>query len=246
MEESSVVNQISPIQIGGVNVLPFESMEHVLTTIFSDDGLIKPGMAVAVNPEKVLKAIDDSETKKIINEAQFPYADGIGVVKALQQKKGKKLCRIAGCELWLEVLKRSSQFNSRVLLVGAKPEVVEKTNAYLTTNGVNVVGYMSGYFKNTQEVFDLASSVKPDIVIAALGSPKQEKLIKMLMLEHQNAFFMGVGGSFDVLTGNVNRAPKGWQKLNLEWLYRMLKEPRRIFRQAKLLKFLQLYLLKKL
>ena len=239
-------NSLLPVVIAGVNVLPFISMEHVLETVFSEGGQIKPGMAVAVNPEKILKAIEDNDTRSIINEAQFPYADGIGVVKALEKKVNHRLSRVAGCELWLEILTRSASFQSKVVLVGAKSAVVEGASQQLSARGVNVVGYINGYYESEQEVHDLLSETKPNIVIVALGSPKQEKLIKRLMSKHPNAFYMGVGGSFDVLTGAVERAPQSWQNLNVEWLYRLVKEPKRLFRQLKLLKFVKMYILKQL
>jgi UDP-N-acetyl-D-mannosaminouronate:lipid I N-acetyl-D-mannosaminouronosyltransferase len=238
--------KLLPVKIGGVKVLPFKSKNQLLHSVFSAKGEITPGMAVAVNPEKVLMAMEDQETRDIINAAEFPYADGIGVVKALERKTGVKLIRIAGCELWLDILRHSVPFQSRVVIIGAKPEVNIKTKELLLKNEINIVGALHGYYETEQEVFDLILSVEPNIVIIALGSPKQEKLIKKLLVQRPNAFYMGVGGSFDVLTGNVKRAPTTWQNLHLEWLYRMLKEPKRFFRQIKLLKFAYLYLFNKL
>ncbi|MDI4652071.1 MULTISPECIES: WecB/TagA/CpsF family glycosyltransferase [Pseudoalteromonas] len=239
-------NNQAPVLVGGVAVNPYESVEQLLADVISPDGKVIPGMAVAINPEKVLKALDDPETKEILAQATLPYADGIGVVKSLQQKTGKKCIRIAGCELWLDILNHSVAHQSKVVLIGAKPQVVERCNEILTSQNVNVVSYQNGYFESENVIFDLIKKTSPDIVIVALGSPKQEKLIAKMRLIHNKALYMGVGGSFDVLTGNVKRAPKAWQNLNLEWLYRLTKEPKRIFRQLKLLKFLHLYLLKKL
>lgn len=239
-------SNVSPLVIGGVNVKPYSSVNELLTDVFSADGHILPGSAVAVNPEKILKSMHDQEVQRIINTATVAYADGIGVVKALQQKTNRPVARIAGVELWYEILMRSSQYNSKVLLVGAKEEVVKCCVDMLVDKGVNVVGHINGYFEGINSVTTIMEVNKPDIVIVAQGSPKQEKLIDLLVKKYPDTFYMGVGGSFDVLAGHTKRAPKFWIKLNLEWLYRLLSEPKRIFRQAKLLKFLYLYLMKRL
>lgn len=238
--------KVSPVLVGGVAVNPYESVEQLLKEVIAEDGKVVPGMAIAINPEKVLKAQSDPQTHDILAQATIPFADGIGVVKALKKKTGKNCVRIAGCELWLDILKYSTLHQSKVVLIGAKPEVIFKCNDILTKQGVNIVAYQDGYFDSEDIIFDLIKSTVPDIVIVALGSPKQEKLIAKLREVHAEALYMGVGGSFDVLTGNVKRAPKIWRNLNLEWLYRLLCEPKRFFRQLKLLKFLKQYLTNKL
>ncbi|WP_404341334.1 WecB/TagA/CpsF family glycosyltransferase [Pseudoalteromonas mariniglutinosa] len=240
------VQKVLPVLVGGVAVTPYESVQQLLSDVIADDGKVVPGMAIAINPEKVLKAQNDPQTHAILAQATIPFADGIGVVKALQKKTGKKCVRIAGCELWLDILKHSVKHQSKVVLVGAKADVISRCNDILTKQHVNVVAYQDGYFDNEDIVFDLISETMPDIVIVALGSPKQEKLIAKLRAIHNNALYMGVGGSFDVLTGNIKRAPKAWQNLNLEWLYRLVSEPSRIKRQFKLLDFLKQYLTNKL
>ncbi|MCG7566506.1 WecB/TagA/CpsF family glycosyltransferase [Pseudoalteromonas sp. CnMc7-15] len=235
-----------PIEIAGVKVIPFTNKEQLMSCVFDLRGNVVPGMAVAVNPEKVIKAMDDAETLNIINSATIQYADGIGVVKALEQKTKAKLERIAGCELWLDILKRSVSHRSKVLLIGAKQSVIDDCEAKLKACEVNIVAAQNGYFNDIDTVIELVKGTQPDIVIVAQGSPKQEKLINQLRTYWPHAFYMGVGGSFDVLAGAVQRAPKTWQKLNLEWLYRVVKEPKRIFRQANLFRFLLLYITRKL
>lgn len=239
-------NKLSPVLIGGVAVNPYEDLQQLLAEVIADDGKVSPGMAIAINPEKVLKAQSDPQTHEILAQATIPFADGVGVVKALQKKTGKKCIRIAGCELWLDILNYSVQHQSRVVLIGAKPSVIARCKDILIGRNINVVAYQDGYFDNENVVFDLITQTAPDIVIVALGSPKQEKLIAKLRTIHDEALYMGVGGSFDVLTGNVKRAPKAWQNLNLEWLYRLVCEPSRIKRQLKLLVFLKQYLTNKL
>ncbi|WP_281556613.1 WecB/TagA/CpsF family glycosyltransferase [Thalassomonas sp. RHCl1] len=237
---------IAPVKLAGVKVHPFASVDELLNCVFNSDGEISPGMAVAVNPEKVLKSLEDEETKAILNGATITYADGIGVVKALERKVDRKLTKIAGCELWLDVLNRSKNYHSKVLLVGARAEVVKKSAEILLSRGINVVHYMDGYFSDEQVVLKAIEKHQAQIVIVAQGSPRQEKLINRLQQVHPKVFYMGVGGSFDVLAGHVKRAPALWIKYNVEWLYRLLAEPKRIIRQFKLLKYVYLYLLNRL
>lgn len=236
----------TPVLIGGVAVNPYESLEQLLADVIDSSGKVVPGMAIAINPEKVLKAQSDPQTHDILAQATIPFADGIGVVKALQKKTGKKCIRIAGCELWLDILQHSITHQSKVVLIGAKPKVIAQCNGILTDKKVNVVAYQDGYFNDEVVIFDLIQQTTPDIVIVALGSPKQEKLIAKLRETHSDSLYMGVGGSFDVLAGNVKRAPEIWQKMNLEWFYRLMSEPTRIKRQFQLLNFLKQYLTNKL
>lgn len=238
--------EIPPIPLADISVTPYASIDELLEHVFTKTGEIIPGVAVAVNPEKVLKSMNDPEAKKIINEATIRYADGIGVVKALSKKSGKPLKRIAGADLWLKILEHSVLFQSRVMLIGAKQETVQRCSAKLKSCGVNVIGYKNGYFTNNNTATELVLKTKPNIVIVAQGSPKQEKLISTLRSVYPEAFYMGVGGSFDILAGNVKRAPDFWVDRNLEWLYRLLSDPKRIFRQTKLLKFAYLYWFNKL
>ena len=232
-----VVSSLNAVTLAGVKVIPFLSKNQVVEAIISPEGGVYPGVAVAVNPEKVMKAQQDTETMNIINSASIQYADGIGVVKALEKKLGIKLQRIAGCELWLDVLERSVDSSVPVMLIGARQHVIESCVTKLKQRGVNVVAFQNGFFSDSAQVISQVNATQPKIIIVAQGSPKQEKLIAEIRSHYYDAFFMGVGGSFDVLAGEVERAPKSWQKLHLEWLYRLVKEPKRLFRQKNLFKF---------
>ncbi len=232
-----VVKSPKVATLAGVKVVPFVNKQQAIDSIISVDGEVLPGVAVAVNPEKVMKAQQDPETLEIINTASIQYADGIGVVKALEKKLGVKLQRVAGCELWLDVLEHSIKTAQPVMLIGARQHVIERCVDKLKSKGVNIVAYENGFFPEPQSVINTVCRVQPKIVIVAQGSPRQEKLIKEIRNAYPNAFFMGVGGSFDVLAGEVERAPELWQKFHLEWLYRTVKEPKRLFRQKNLFKF---------
>ena len=126
-------------------------------------------------------------------------------------------------------------------LVGSKPKVIEETVAKLKAEypEIHIVGYRDGYLKSEQERLDLIADIvakKPGVVFVAMGSPKQELLMEEIQ-KHHKAIFQGLGGSFDVYTGHVERAPEWWVNHNLEFAYRLLKEPKRIKRQIYLVKY---------
>lgn len=192
---------------------------------------------IAVNAEKILHATDES--RALINR-NLGYPDGIGAVWALQKKGEKDVVKIPGCELWLDVVQNYYQTIS-FYLVGGKQEVIEATVTKLKSNfeGIDICNFRNGYIKTETEELALIDDIKkhkPDVVFVAMGSPKQELLMERIQKEHQ-AVYQGLGGSFDVYTGNVKRAPKWWVKHNMEWTYRLLSQPSRIKRQIHLVRF---------
>ncbi|MFW9737989.1 WecB/TagA/CpsF family glycosyltransferase [Vibrio parahaemolyticus] len=203
--------------------------------------------AVAINPEKILAAIRSPETRDALLKADIRYLDGIGAVKVAEKKLSAKLSRVPGCELWEELMKASSKEGKSVFLLGASSEVVNKTTAKLESKyGVNIVGFSDGFFESEDDKIKYIQTLKPDILTVAMGSPKQEIFMQKCRDAGIDAFMMGVGGTYNVFVGAADRAPKAWCNLNLEWLYRLLKEPSRIFRQVRLLKFLWLAITRKI
>ncbi|TDU42880.1 UDP-N-acetyl-D-mannosaminouronate:lipid I N-acetyl-D-mannosaminouronosyltransferase [Gelidibacter sediminis] len=193
---------------------------------------------VAVNAEKILHATDES--RALINR-NLGYPDGIGAVWALQQKGADNVVKIPGCELWLDVVQNYHKTKS-FYLIGGKQEVIEATVSKLRAEfkGINICNYRDGYIKTEAEELALIEDIKkykPDVVFVAMGSPKQELLMERIQKEHE-AVYQGLGGSFDVYTGNVKRAPEWWVKNNMEWTYRLLSQPSRIKRQIHLVRFL--------
>ncbi|MEO1033018.1 MAG: WecB/TagA/CpsF family glycosyltransferase [Bacteroidota bacterium] len=192
---------------------------------------------VAVNAEKILHATDQS--RAIINR-NLGYPDGIGAVWALRKKGHKSTVKIPGCELWLDLIKKHHKDKS-FYLVGGKDEVINATVEQLKSEfeGINICNFRNGYLKTEEEEHALIEDIKkhrPDVVFVAMGSPKQELLMERIQKEHK-AVYQGLGGSFDVYTGNVKRAPKWWVKNNLEWTYRLINQPSRIKRQIHLVRF---------
>ncbi|WP_191860164.1 WecB/TagA/CpsF family glycosyltransferase [Hanstruepera ponticola] len=192
---------------------------------------------IAVNAEKILHATD--ETRELINR-NLGYPDGIGAVWALHKKGHKEVVKIPGCELWLDLIQEFYKDKS-FYLVGGKQDVIEDTIAKIKRDfpGINICNYRNGYLKTEAEEDELIADIvklKPDIVFVAMGSPKQELLMERIQKKHP-AVYQGLGGSFDVYTGHVKRAPDWWVKNNLEWTYRLINQPSRIKRQIHLVKF---------
>lgn len=217
----------------GVKVYAFRSFDEII-----DYAQTQKGLLVAINAEKIVHATD--ETREIINR-NIGYSDGTGAVMALK-KHGAEAVKIPGCELWLKIVERMAPEGKSFYLVGSKQEVIEETVAKLKREfeGIHLEGYRNGYLNSETEkqaLLDDIAAKKPDVVFVAMGSPKQE-LLMMEMMQRHMAIYQGLGGSFDVYTGHVERAPQWWVDHNLEFAYRLIKQPSRINRQIFLLKFL--------
>lgn len=228
--------------LNGVKVHPFKSFDELLEFVNGRKGIL-----VAINAEKILHATD--QTRSIINR-NIGYCDGIGAVMALKKHGYKDVAKIPGCELWLKIIGSLYKEGKTFYLVGGKQEVIDQTVEKLKQEfeGINIIAYRNGYIKTEEERNKLISDIaekKPDVVFVAMGSPKQEVLMEEMSQQHK-AIYQGLGGSFDVYTGNVKRAPKWWVDHNLEFAYRLIKQPSRIKRQIHLLKFLFLVQLGKI
>ena len=237
----------SKILIAGLEVTPFCGVENATSFVF--DRLIggKGTSAIALNPEKVVSSIDDTATRARLMSASLLYADGIGVVKAVNKKANISSSRVPGCELWQSIMERAGKEGQGVFLVGAAPGVAEAVARKLQGKySTPIVGVRDGYFNDEQEIVSEVCNSGASIVAVALGSPRQEAFINACIERGGEAFHMGVGGSFDVFSGRVARAPDVFLRLHLEWLYRLLGQPSRIFRQKKLIRFLLMYVLNKL
>ncbi len=187
------------------------------------------GQVVTINPEMIDYATKNPDFAQIINEAELIIPDGIGVQIGLKIS-GYNVRRIPGIEFARKLL--DELHSAPIALIGAKPHVIENAvkNLHNEIQDLNIVYAQDGYFQDEKKIMAEIVEKSPRLVLAALGSPKQEEFIYKLKLSLPNAIMVGVGGSFDVWAGEVERAPKIWQKLGLEWLYRTLKEPKRFKR----------------
>ena len=191
----------------------------------------KHGQIVTINPEMISAAQKNSDFAEIINSAELVVADGIGVEIGLKIL-GYKVKRIAGIDLGKALVEKFTASGKSVAMIGAKPGVVDSAIANLSKEyqNLNVVYSHDGYFDNDEDIIESVISANPDLILVALGSPKQEFFIHNLKEKLPNSTLIGLGGSFDVWAGVVERAPIIYQKLGLEWLYRTLKEPKRFKR----------------
>ncbi|HHG9513631.1 TPA: lipopolysaccharide N-acetylmannosaminouronosyltransferase [Citrobacter amalonaticus] len=236
-------NTTAPIyDLRGLQLIGWRDMHHALDYLYAG-GQLKQGTLVAINAEKVLTAEDNPEVRTLIEAAEYKYADGISVVRSVRKKfPNAQVSRVAGADLWEALMARAGEEGTPVFLVGGKPEVLAQTQAKLRAQWkVNIVGSQDGYFTPEQRsaLFEQIHASGAKIVTVAMGSPKQEIFMRDCRQVHPHALYMGVGGTYDVFTGHVKRAPKVWQNLGLEWLYRLLSQPSRITRQLRLLRYLR-------
>ena len=185
---------------------------------------------VTANPEIIMYANTDKDYFPILNNADYTIPDGIGVIIASKMIGNPLSERIAGYDLLVELLKVGNEEGWSAYFLGAKKEVVDKAvnNVKTTYPDLDIVGWHDGYFDwESSSISDEIREKKPDLIFVALGFPKQEIWISENINAFEKGLFMGVGGSFDVLAGEVKRAPLVWQKMNIEWLYRLIQQPSR-------------------
>ncbi|MCE0802687.1 lipopolysaccharide N-acetylmannosaminouronosyltransferase [Buttiauxella sp. A2-C1_F] len=227
--------------IRGLSLLGWRDMQHALDYLYAG-GSLRSGTLVAINAEKILSAERDQQVRVLIDNAEYKYADGISVVRSIRKKfPGAAVSRVPGADLWEALMQRAGGEGTPVFLIGGKPEILAQTEAKLRKQwNVNIVGSQDGYFKAEQQqaLFERIRESGAAIVTVAMGSPRQEIFMRDCRKVYPDALYMGVGGTYDVFTGHVKRAPKVWQNLGLEWLYRLLSQPSRITRQIKLLRYL--------
>lgn len=220
------------IKLRNVEVYPFRSADDLID--YADE---HKGILVAVNAEKILNA--NEVTLPIIN-GNIAYCDGSGAVLAAHQKGAPQAVKIAGCELWLKIVERFAGKRS-FYIIGGKKAVNDATVERLRHDypGIDIVGHRDGYLRTADErralIDDVAAS-RPDVVFVAMGSPAQEILMSEMLARHK-AIYQGLGGSFDVYTDTVKRAPKWWIDHNAEFAYRLIRQPKRITRNAKFVKY---------
>lgn len=221
---------------GGTSQSPIKSpaKSPIMGAVNYAMGLIeekKGGQVVTINPEMIEYGLKNSDFAQILNNADLVIPDGVGVKIGLKIK-GVKASRIAGIEFSHKLIEECSKNGFSVGLIGAKPQIIEKAaqNLKAEFENLNIVYVQDGYFKDREAVLAELKEKAPRFVLVALGSPKQEEFILEARKLLPQSLMIGVGGSFDVWSGEVQRAPEIYQKLGLEWLYRTVKEPQRFKR----------------
>lgn len=199
----------------------------------------KAGYSVAINAEKVMFYQNNEAIKEIIDNSILPSPDGAGALLGLKLLHGKSSLKIDLPKLSLKIA-NDNQYKLYVL--GASQEVNQKAVQAIQSQfpNIHLVGNNDGYFKNENKIIETIVAQQPQIIMVALGTPKQEILAQKINKLLPSALIIGCGGALDVLAGKVKRAPIIFQKMHLEWFYRLVSNPTRIKRQ----KVLPIFLLK--
>ena len=212
------------------------TMEETLQTI---EGFVRSGQPhqhVVVNVDKLVKASRDPALRRIINDCALVNVDGMPVVWASRLLGRPLKERVAGYDLFEALMRRAGERGWRVFLLGATQDVVDRVATTYRGRypGLVLAGWRNGYWRGDAEEAQVAAQIRaarPDLLFVAISSPKKEQFLGRWQAGMRVPFAMGVGGTFDVATGRVPRAPRWMQQWGLEWFYRFLQEPRRMFRR---------------
>ncbi|MCM3567394.1 WecB/TagA/CpsF family glycosyltransferase [Neobacillus mesonae] len=228
------------VRILGIDFInkSFNDVVDILEQLISSN---KKSFVVTANPEIAMYAHEHPDYKAIVEMSDIVVPDGIGIVMASKILKTPIQERVAGFDLTVRLLELANKQKWRIYLLGGKEETNKKAIANIASRypQLQIAGSHHGFFDWEEgTVAEEIKASKPDIVFVALGFPRQEQWIAENLPHFSKGLFMGVGGSIDVLAGEVKRAPEFWRKMNLEWFYRLLKQPTRWKRMLALPRFL--------
>jgi N-acetylglucosaminyldiphosphoundecaprenol N-acetyl-beta-D-mannosaminyltransferase len=201
---------------------------------------------LSINPENVIIALERKEFKRVVVETQSHIPDGIGVVLAVRLLMGRRITRLTGIDMMETLLEAGAEYSLRVVLIGGKTNLADDVSKCYKKRfpSLNIAGTQGilDISRPTREeekaIFRIVSITRPHLIFVSFGSPQQELWIDRHKNDFEGAVVMGVGGAFDFIAGEVPRASAFFRKTGLEWLYRLVKEPRRAFRQLRLVKFM--------
>ena len=215
----------STVKLQGYNIDSF-NVDEALRYITE-----KKGIVITINPEMVKYGKQNPEFADFVNTSELVIPDGIGIEIGLRIL-GYKIKRIAGIDFAKRLVAEFSKTSQPIAFIGSKPQIAELAvqNLKKEYENLNACYIHDGYFQDDKAVLNELVNSNPKLVLIALGSPKQEFFIRNAKKLLPDTIFIGIGGSFDVWSGTVKRAPKIYQKLGLEWLYRTIKEPQRFKR----------------
>lgn len=195
----------------------------------------KPLHLMGVNSDKIIEMHKNNSFARIVNNCELINADGISIVLAGRILGERIPERVAGIDLMNQLVDLCDQKGYSIYLLGAKDYIVKKTADVLckSHNELNIVGFHDGFFLKNEwkHISNEIKTLSPDIVFVGISSPTKEYLIDFLQKCGNDCVFMGVGGSFDVISGAIRRAPKWVQNIGMEWFYRFLQEPKRLFKR---------------
>lgn len=208
----------------------------------AEELLASPGASYVVTPnaEMGYEALHDAQLRAILNGADLVLPDGAGVVLAAKLLRRPLPQKVAGVDFAAELISLLARTGRTLYLLGGKPGVAEQAAEKMREREpqLQICGVADGYFQSDDRAIAAINEAKPDVLFVCLGAPKQEKF----MAEHQKELavrlMVGLGGTLDAFAGTVKRAPKWMIRCNLEWLYRLIKEPRRFKRMLRLPKYI--------
>ena len=227
--------KIDVMGVGFDNLTKPEFIERAKSIIAKGD----KGYCVTPNAEIVYEAVQDESFRDLLNDAALVLPDGAGVILGAKILGTPLREKVAGIEFGEALCAAMAQTGGKVYFLGGKPGVAEQAafNLMAKYPGLNICGTADGYFKDEAEVVAKINAEAPDILFVCLGAPKQEKFMKNHMEELNVHLMLGLGGSLDGYAGIAKRAPQWMINLSLEWLYRLIKEPKRLGRMMRLPKF---------
>ena len=215
-----------------VNAINMQQTRDYVEKIIAEGN---PTQHVVINASKINLMEDDSKLAQIVNSCPLINADGASVVWAAKRLGIPLKERVTGCDLFQKLMAVSEKKGYKVFLFGAKEEVVTKVKAIYEQQypNIQIVGYRNGYFteKDEPQIVKQMRDSGADMMFVAFSSPKKEYWVSKYLNEINIPFVMGVGGSFDIVAGVTKRAPIWFQEHGLEWLYRFVQEPRRMWKR---------------
>ena len=229
---------MSSLKILGVRIdkVDFEGAVEKILSFLETDGAKS---VFTPNSEIIYRAKDDEEFKNVLNSSELNTADGIGVVYASKILKDPIASRVAGYDLACKLLPIMNEKRLKLFLFGGKEGVAKKAKEEILKKypDIDICGVENGYFTDDTNIINHINEKEPHFVFVCLGAPKQENWIHKNKDKLKAKVLLGIGGSLDVFAGTAKRAPDIFIKLNIEWLYRLFKNPSRIGRMMALPKF---------
>ena len=222
--------------------LQFDNVTMDEAVVRAKELLEMPGASIVVTPNAEIgyEALHDAQFRALLNGAELVLPDGAGVVLAAKLRKTPLKQKVAGVDFADRLLGVLAETGKTLYLLGGKPGIAELAAQKMVEKhpGLRICGTADGYFKEETPVIEKINAVKPDVLFVCVGAPKQEIFMNAHRDELDVRLMAGLGGSLDAFAGTVKRAPKWMIRCNLEWLYRLVKEPKRFGRMLRLPKYL--------
>ncbi|MBW7992601.1 MAG: WecB/TagA/CpsF family glycosyltransferase [Planctomycetes bacterium] len=241
MTETQILNKQahipSPIDIMGIPVIPFESYDQALKCVEEAIDSNRKSFWVAINPIKIYNAWHKPELLNLLRQTDVGICDGVGVSVASRILHGRSIKRCTGCDLFFKLLSLASRKKWGVYLLGASAEsnAAARSELQKMYPNLRIVGWQDGYFEDSRRIIEQINSSRANLLFVAMGSPKQEHWIWRNRQAIEANFCMGVGGSFDIASGGLRRAPKIFRMTGTEFIFRLMIEPRKRWRIQKVL-----------